>query len=326
MKDFFISYTQADKAWAEWIAWVLEEAGYSVVLQAWDFRPGSNFVHSMQQALVESRQTLAVLTDAYMQSGFGGAEWAAGVAQDPTGLLRQVVPVRVVPCEPPGLMRAITYIDLVGIQEADARQALLDGLGNRRMKPIAAPPFPGSPRPRTAPSHPSFPAAQPPRATSASKAPYLPALRQKVTDLDVRQFIRASFEDIQRSFAQWLEELQHSNGRVQTDLRVLNPETFIAGVYFDGTLRCCAKVWLTTMWGAQQQIAYYEGRGFDLEHGNACNDVLRAENSPDGLHLNASMSMSVHLGPPPLSFDPHRMTSAQAAEYLWRRFLWRLRE
>ena len=34
VKDFFISYTTADKAWAEWIAWHLEEAGYSTVVQA----------------------------------------------------------------------------------------------------------------------------------------------------------------------------------------------------------------------------------------------------------------------------------------------------
>ena len=30
-KDFFISYNKADKAWAEWIAWELEEAGYKSV-------------------------------------------------------------------------------------------------------------------------------------------------------------------------------------------------------------------------------------------------------------------------------------------------------
>jgi hypothetical protein len=35
MADFFISYTKADQGWAEWIAWQLEQAGYSTVLQAW---------------------------------------------------------------------------------------------------------------------------------------------------------------------------------------------------------------------------------------------------------------------------------------------------
>jgi hypothetical protein len=47
---FFISYNKADRTWAEWIAWQLKEARYSVHLQAWDFRPGSNFVLKMQRA------------------------------------------------------------------------------------------------------------------------------------------------------------------------------------------------------------------------------------------------------------------------------------
>jgi hypothetical protein len=33
MKDFFVSFNSADKAWADWIAWTLEEAGYQVVYQ-----------------------------------------------------------------------------------------------------------------------------------------------------------------------------------------------------------------------------------------------------------------------------------------------------
>lgn len=47
MKHFFISYTQADQAWAEWIAWQLESAGLSVIIQAWDFKKGGNFVLDM---------------------------------------------------------------------------------------------------------------------------------------------------------------------------------------------------------------------------------------------------------------------------------------
>ena len=27
VRDFFVSYTAADRSWAEWIGWVLEEAG-----------------------------------------------------------------------------------------------------------------------------------------------------------------------------------------------------------------------------------------------------------------------------------------------------------
>jgi hypothetical protein len=49
-RDFFISYTQVNRPWAEWIAVQLEAAGYTTVLQAWDFRPGGDFLHQMQQA------------------------------------------------------------------------------------------------------------------------------------------------------------------------------------------------------------------------------------------------------------------------------------
>ena len=47
-RDFFVSFNQADRTWATWIAWVLEEAGYSVWLQDWDFR--GNFVEHMNRA------------------------------------------------------------------------------------------------------------------------------------------------------------------------------------------------------------------------------------------------------------------------------------
>jgi TIR domain len=49
-RDFFISYTSVKRPWAEWIAVQLEAAGYTTVLQAWDVRPGSDFLHQMQQA------------------------------------------------------------------------------------------------------------------------------------------------------------------------------------------------------------------------------------------------------------------------------------
>jgi internalin A len=85
MKDFFISYTKADQAWAEWIAWTLEAAGYSTVIQAWDFGPGSNFVLEMQRAAIEANRTIAVLSQKYLESTFTQPEWAAAFAQDPQG-------------------------------------------------------------------------------------------------------------------------------------------------------------------------------------------------------------------------------------------------
>ena len=76
-RDFFISYTQVNRPWAEWIAVQLEAAGYTTLLQAWDFRPGSDFVHEIQQATTSAGRTIAVLSPAYFGSEFSEAEWRA---------------------------------------------------------------------------------------------------------------------------------------------------------------------------------------------------------------------------------------------------------
>ena len=111
--DFFISYTVADESWAAWIAVTLDSAGYTTLLQAWDFRPGSDFVHRMQDATSRAARTIAVLSPAYLCSRFGEAEWRAAFARDPTGERGLLRPLRVQPCEPPGLLASRVYVDLV---------------------------------------------------------------------------------------------------------------------------------------------------------------------------------------------------------------------
>jgi len=111
MKDFFISYNSADKDRAEWIAWQLEDAGYTTVIQAWDFGPGQNFVLAMQKAATEARRTIAVLSPDYLDAKFTTPEWAAAFVQDPTGEQRLLIPVRVRPVELAGLLKPIVYID-----------------------------------------------------------------------------------------------------------------------------------------------------------------------------------------------------------------------
>jgi tetratricopeptide (TPR) repeat protein len=144
-RDFFISYTGVNRPWAEWIAVQLEQAGYTTLLQAWDFRPGSDFLHEMQQATTSAGRTIAVLSPAYFGSAFGEAEWRAAFANDPTGEQGLLVPVRVQPCEPPGLLASRVYIDLVDTDEATAKRLLIAGVGELGARPTEAP-FPGTAR------------------------------------------------------------------------------------------------------------------------------------------------------------------------------------
>src|SRR5688500_12931555 len=144
MMDFFISYTSVDENWATWIAWQLEESKYTTVLQAWDFLPGSNFVQNMQQAIDDSERTIAVLSSHYLSSRFTQAEWMAVFAQDPTGQKGLLLPIRVDECDPKGLLPQIVCINLVGLDEMDAKAALLTGVPRKRGKPTRTPPrFPG---------------------------------------------------------------------------------------------------------------------------------------------------------------------------------------
>jgi tetratricopeptide (TPR) repeat protein len=143
MKDFFISYNKADKAWAEWIAYILEAEGYTVVIQAWDFRPGGNFVLEMQKAASGTGKTVVVLSPNYLTAEFTQPEWAGAFARDPQGKNRTVVPFRVKACTPEGILGPIIYVDLVGLSnEHDARAAVLDAFASRA-KPTEPPAFPG---------------------------------------------------------------------------------------------------------------------------------------------------------------------------------------
>jgi hypothetical protein len=142
--DFFVSYTSADRPWAEWIAWELEHAGHSTIVQAWDMQPGSNFVVQMDEATRVAARTIAVLSPAFVASPYCRAEWAAAFARDPTGSDRRLVPVRVRELEPDGLLGQVVYVDVVDLSEVAAREALLAGVSADRAKPTAAPGFPGA--------------------------------------------------------------------------------------------------------------------------------------------------------------------------------------
>jgi hypothetical protein len=158
--DFFVSYTQADRAWAEWIAWLLEEDGYRVLIQAWDFVPGSNWIQGMQQGTAQAERTIAVLSPAYLESVYGAAEWQAAWAADPAGAQRKLLAIRVAECERPGLLAGVVSIDLFGLAEATARARLRTMTASARTgraKPAAAPGYQG----RTVPREPRFPAALP---------------------------------------------------------------------------------------------------------------------------------------------------------------------
>ncbi|MBW4520907.1 MAG: TIR domain-containing protein [Scytolyngbya sp. HA4215-MV1] len=241
-KDFFISYNRHDQQWAEWIAWVLEEAGYTAIIQAWDFRPGGNFVLDMQRAVAECQKTIAVLSENYLRSAYTQPEWAAAFAQNPTSTERKLIPVRVENCQLNGLLAQIVYLDVFDCEETEAQQQLLDAVREGRVKPSQKPTFPGRIGERVALEHVEFPGLQSKPLLNTSSTP---SIYRRLEELllagnweEANQETWSIMgnvsreEDIEKLPCEWLQSidqlwLKHSNARFgfSVQWRVLE-ETF----------------------------------------------------------------------------------------------------
>jgi len=165
-RDFFVSFTGADRPWAAWLLAELDAAQYSSVSQLRDFVAGGNFALDMHRAAQRARRTLGVLSPMALRAPYVLQEWAQRLAADPTGEQRALVLVRVEACEPEGLLGPVVYVDLVGLDEAAARSRLREELaavarGERRL--AGDPAFPGGGQPAAAAGvgRPRFPTALP---------------------------------------------------------------------------------------------------------------------------------------------------------------------
>ena len=144
--DFFISHVGADRAWAEWVAWELAEAGYTVELDVWDWAAGRNFVMAMSEALGRCDRVVALFSTAYFdRSRYTTEEWAASLVHLPGVQENRLVPVRVedVPAgQVPPLVRSLIARDLFGQAEEQALRALLEAAAGP-VRPDRRPVFPG---------------------------------------------------------------------------------------------------------------------------------------------------------------------------------------
>jgi len=313
MPDFFISYTSADRAWAEWIGYVLEEEGFTVTIQSWDFRPGSNFVLEMQKAASETDRTIMVVSPDYLKSRFTSPEWASAFAHDPKGLERKLVPVVVRSCSPPGLLAPLVHIDLTRADEESARESLIKGIIAKRAKPSRRPDFPGA---AMRPSVKAFPGTGTGSSGEAKASPYMPKLKRAATDADKRRFSRAAFDVIKTHFESGLFELARQGNAIEGDFQPNSAIEFTAEVFVNGQSRCRCRIWLGGMF-SPNGISYAEGH---LHAGsNACNEVLSVEDMQGNLHLCSMMGTG--FGHVERQFDLKQMSPEQAADYLWRRFL-----
>jgi TIR domain len=123
--DFFVSHAGRDRAWAEWVAWHLTEAGYAVELDVWDWAAGENLIAKMSDALDRADRMAALLSAAYFDaSRYTTDEYRAAVQHVPGTAENRLVPLRIenVPAEQvPAVPRPLLHRDLFGLDESAAR-------------------------------------------------------------------------------------------------------------------------------------------------------------------------------------------------------------
>jgi len=113
-RTIFISRAGADSAMAAEVGRILESAGYGVILQQWDFA-NQNFMAKMHDAIGGGARVLALLSPEYLASDHCSAEWQNSIAGDPLNTKGRLIVLRVMECEPPGLLAGIAYWDLVPV-------------------------------------------------------------------------------------------------------------------------------------------------------------------------------------------------------------------
>jgi len=114
MIDFFISRAGAQADLASYMAGLLKTAGYTTILQDWDF-PNTNFIERIHDALRKASRMIVLLSPEYLASPYCTAEWANAMAGDPLNKQGRLIFIRVAECAPDGMLRGMAYLDLVSL-------------------------------------------------------------------------------------------------------------------------------------------------------------------------------------------------------------------
>jgi hypothetical protein len=111
--DAFISYRHggADADVARQVLDALEADGYTVAIDARDFAANATFLQEMERAIRESRYTIAIVSERYLQSGHCEEEAIVTSVLDMSDRRRRLIPLIIQQVEMPAWLFGLVGID-----------------------------------------------------------------------------------------------------------------------------------------------------------------------------------------------------------------------
>lgn len=110
--DVFISYADADRAWAiGWLLPQLEAAGLRVCVDERDFALGAPGITNIEQAIQQSRYTLLVLTPNWLADKWSAFVGLVATSRDPAGQQRRILPLLLKQSVLPPHLAILTFAD-----------------------------------------------------------------------------------------------------------------------------------------------------------------------------------------------------------------------
>ena len=118
--DVFISYSHVDEDWVEHtLLKTLEDAGLRACIDFRDFAIGRPAIINMQDAALQSRHTILVITEAWIKSEWTLFESLLTRTKDPAGLTQRTIPLRLEQVDLPDFISMLTWVDFT---RADRRE------------------------------------------------------------------------------------------------------------------------------------------------------------------------------------------------------------
>jgi hypothetical protein len=135
--DVFVSYSHKDKAWvANVLVKALRDGGLNVLVDEDGFAGGASSIANMADGVLQSKRTVAVLTQNWVDSEWSQFEGMLSVQQDPTGARGRLIPILREKCNAPPWLSLRTYIDFVDDTSVGAQ---LEKLVRSLARPLGAP-------------------------------------------------------------------------------------------------------------------------------------------------------------------------------------------